>query len=567
MNAFEQIQHAFAQCLIQEFQIPAQIIANSQFDLNPDADKQNFGDINANIAMICAQKLKKNPKILAQEIVTKFQHPFVARIEIAGPGFLNFFLTQAWFATIAQEIFEQQDEFFKNSEKNLDGEARRSKLNAKSGDQVLKPKKINIEFVSANPTGPMHVGHGRNGILGDVLANILKFLNQDVSKEFYINDAGAQIIKLGQSFKIRCLQELGQNISLPEDAYHGQSLIDLAKVCAAEFGKNLEHEPDNFFQNYAKDFMLKELQSTLKNYGILFDVWFSEKNLHDHGKVAQALQKLIATGHTYEHDGAVWLRSTTFGDDKDRVLVKSSGEPTYILPDVAYLIDKFERGFNELIMILGHDHHSYKTRMQVIMQVLGYDQKRLQVILYQLVQIMKDGTPVKMSKRSGNMVTLEEVVEEVGKNVARFFFLNRKADAELHFDLNLALSQSNENPIYYIQYALVRILSIQKKAAEEKTISAKKITEPCSNMEKLLIKKICAFKALITNIASNHQIHLLAHDTSELATLFHQYYNQQRIIDAAAPKETAHRLFIVDLMQQNLKLALFLMGITPMEKM
>lgn len=547
MNAFEQIYEAFATYLMQEMQIPLDIIQNSQFDLNTDTDKQKFGDINSNIAMVCAQKMKKNPRALAQKIIDSFQHPFVDRIEVAGPGFLNFFLTQAWFSSIAHEIGTKKEDFFKEISKTT--------------------KKINIEFVSANPTGPMHVGHGRNGILGDVLANILTFLHNDVTKEFYINDAGAQIIKLGNSFKIRCLQELKETIELPEDAYHGSYLIDLAKICVQQFGTNLEHEPDQFFQTYAKDHMLKQLNTTLENYGILFDVWFSEKSLHDSLKVEAALQKLIATGHTYEHDGALWLRSTTFGDDKDRVLKKSNGEATYILPDVAYLIDKFERGFDEIFMILGHDHHSYKTRMHVIMQVLGYNPEKLVVILYQLVHIMKDGEPVKMSKRSGNMVTLEEVVEEVGKNIARFFFLNRKADAELHFDLNLALTQSNENPMYYIQYAFVRTISIQKKATEEKCTAAKNMTEPCNDIEKLLIKKICALKTLIANIGKNYQIHMLAHFTYELAGLFHQYYNQQRVIDTEHPAQTAHRLYVVALVQQTLQMSFFLMGITPMHKM
>lgn len=547
MNAFEQIQQAFTTQLMQKFHIPLEIIKNSQFDINTDPEKQKFGDINSNIAMICAQKLKKNPRTLAQEIIEKFQHPFVARIELAGPGFLNFFLTQSWYQSIAQEINDQKNNFFK--------------------DPIPVSKKINIEFVSANPTGPMHVGHGRNGILGDSLANILTFLNYDVTKEFYINDAGTQIIKLGNSFKIRCLQELGQGANLPEDAYHGTYLIDLAKVCVAEFGANLQNEPDSFFQTYAKDHMLQNLHQTLENYGIIFDVWFSEKSLHAHGKVQTAIERLIKTGHTYEHDGALWLKSTTFGDDKDRVLKKSNGEITYIGVDVAYLIDKFERGFHELIMILGHDHHSYKTRMNVLMQALGYDPTKLTVILYQLVHIVQDGIPVKMSKRSGNMITLEEVIEEVGKNVARFFFLNRKADAELQFDLNLALSHSNENPIYYIQYALVRTISIQKKASEESFCAAEKITENCHDLETLLLKKICSLKILIANIAHHHQTHLLAHFSYELASLFHQYYNQQRIIDAEKPQKTAHRLYLVNLVQTTLKMSLFLMGITPMQKM
>jgi arginyl-tRNA synthetase len=547
MNVFEQIQHAFAACLIKDFAIPAEMINNSQFELNTDPAKQSFGDINANIAMMYAQKTKKNPRAFAEEIISKFSHPLVDRIEIAGPGFLNFFLKQDWYTKIATQIHEQKSDFFKPNQ--------------------IHAQKINVEFVSANPTGPMHVGHGRNGILGDVLANVLTFLGNDVTKEFYINDAGAQMIKLQKTFQIRCMQELGLSQELPEDAYHGQYLIDLAKVCVAQFGQNLTQEPDSFFQAYAKDHMLKELQTTLENYGIVFDIWFSEKNLHDHGKVTAAIEKLKKTGHTFEDEGALWFRSTTFGDDKDRVLAKANGELTYVAADVAYLIDKIERGFEKIVMVLGHDHHSYKIRLEAIMQALGYDHKNLNVILYQLVHIMKDGQPVKMSKRSGNMVTLEEVVEEVGKNVARYFFLNRKADAELQFDLNLALSQSNENPIYYIQYAFVRTISIQRNASEQSCVTATEITEPCSDMEKILLKKICALKNLIANIGKNHQIHLLAYFTYELASLFHQYYNQQRVIDTAQPKQTAQRLYLVNLVQETLKTSLFLMGITPMQKM
>lgn len=546
MNAFEQIYTAFVHYLTQK-DIPTDIINIMQFEPNADEQKQQFGDINCNIAMICAQKLKQNPRTVAQDIVSNFTHPMIERIEIAGPGFLNFFMTPKWFAQLAQEISTQKDIFFKTTLKNF--------------------SKINIEFVSANPTGPMHVGHGRNGILGDVLGNVLTFLGNDVTKEFYINDAGAQIQKLGTSLKIRCLQQLEQTVSLPEDAYHGSYLVDVAKQCVTEFGKNLEHEPDQFFQTYAKEKMLQQLQQTLQDYGIMFNVWFSEKTLHDHGKVTAAIERLKQSGNTFELDGALWFSSTKFGDDKDRVLKKANGELTYVAADVAYLIDKIERGFEKIIMILGHDHHSYKIRLEAIMQALGYDVSRLHVILYQLVHIIKDGQPVKMSKRTGDMVTLEEVVQEVGKNIARFFFLNRKADAELQFDINLALKQSNENPMFYIQYALVRTISIQHKLKELNISTQPKLHEISEPLEKLLLKKICSLKILIANIAQHHQIHLLAYNTYELASLFHQYYNAQRIIDAQNVPQTEHRLYMVNVVQQSIKTSLFLMGITPMEKM
>lgn len=547
MNSFEELKSDFIKFL-EQINIPQERIADFQFDLNTDGDKLAFGDINCNIAMISAKELQKNPRMIAQDIAQNFTHHLVERIEIAGPGFLNFFLKNDWYQRIAREITTQQQDFFRPLPSQ-------------------QPKKINIEFVSANPTGPMHVGHGRNGILGDVLANVNTFLGQDVTKEFYINDAGAQITKLGNSFKIRCLQQLGHTVELPEDAYHGPYLVDVANDCVQQFSSNLEQEPDQFFQTYAKEHMLKQLHETLENYGILFDVWFSEKNLHDHGKVDEAIKRLIATGHTYEQEGALWFRSTTFGDDKDRVLKKANGELTYVAADVAYLIDKLDRKFDELIMVLGHDHHSYKVRLEAVLQALGYDKKQLTVILYQLVHVLKDGQVVKMSKRTGNMVSLEEVVEEVGKSVARFFFLNRKADAELQFDLNLAVAQSNENPIYYIQYAFVRTLSIQKKANAEGFVQAETLGSSLSDSEKLLLRKICSLKTLIATVGKSHQIHLLAYYTYELATMFHQYYNQQRVLDSEDKEMTGHRLYLVDIIQKTLQTCFFLMGITPLHKM
>lgn len=548
MNSFEQLRDAFNQFLQQELQLPESIVASAQFDLNADPEKALFGDINSNVALIGAKQLQTNPRAIAQKIVQDFRHPFVEKIEIAGPGFLNIFLQQEWFNQICQAIHHEQAQFFVTPAK--------------------PSKKIHVEFVSANPTGPMHVGHGRNGILGDVLARVLSFLNNEVHKEFYINDAGSQITKLGNSFKIRCLQQLGQDVALPEDAYHGTYLIELAETCTQIFGSNLLQEPDSFFQNYAKQHLLQQLQVTLESYGIVFDQWFSEKNLHDHGLIELALQRLQASGHTFEQEGALWFASTHFGDDKDRVLRKANGELTYVAADVAYLIDKLDRGHDELVMVLGHDHHSYKIRLQAIMQALGYDAKRLTVILYQLVHILKDGEPMKMSKRTGNMVTLAEVIQEVGKDVARFFFLYRKADAELQFDIDLALKQSNENPIFYIQYAHVRTVSIYKRAAAENVpLPTSAAIGAVTDQEKLLIKKICLLKYLLPQVAQNHQIHLIAYYTYELAHLFHAYYNQNRIIDAQNLDLTHHRMNIIQMVQTNLKTALLVMGITPMEKM
>jgi len=547
MNSFENLKQAFLIFLKNDLGISQEICNSMQFDINADEQKTAFGDICSNVAMIAAKQLKQNPRVLAQQIVDRFSHPFVTKIEIAGPGFLNFFLKDQWFTTLADEISQNKETFFRSKPE--------------------QDKKIHVEFVSANPTGPMHVGHGRNGILGDVLARILDFLGYTVHKEFYINDAGVQITKLGNSFKIRCYQQLGQSIELPEDAYHGQYLIELAQRCVAQFGSNLLQEHNQFFENYAKEHLLQLLKTTLENYGITFDEWFSEKMLHDHGKVTESLKKLTETGHTFEQDGALWLRSTTFGDDKDRVLKKANGELTYVAADVAYLLDKIERGYDELIMVLGHDHHSYKVRLKAILSAFGFNPDRLTVILYQLVHIIKDGQPVKMSKRTGNMVTLAEVVEEVGKDVARFFFLFRKADAELTFDINLALSQSNENPVYYIQYAHVRTVSVQKKASDAGIDLSKVQLQTLSAEEKMLLKKLYVLKELLPQVAQNHQIHLIAHYSYEVAHLFHAYYNQNRIIDLKNEEQTLHRFAMVNLVQINLKTAMFVMGIVPMEKM
>lgn len=549
MNCFEQIQSSFYSFLEKNLHIEPAIIKKSSFELNCDEEKQSFGDINSNIAMVSAKLLQSNPRQIAQTIIDGFKHEYVEKVEVAGPGFLNIFLTKQWYKVLTQELHEKKEQFFQSG--------------------YSKKEKINVEFVSANPTGPLHIGHGRNGILGDVLATVYQFLQQDTCKEFYINDAGAQITKLGNSFKIRCLQQLGESVELPEDAYHGEYLTELAKTCVQEFGQNIQQKPTLFFETYAKEHMLNMQQETLEKYGIVFHNWFSEKQLHDHNKIESALQRLIDAGHTYEKDNALWFRSTTFGDDKDRVLKKSTGDLTYVSADIAYLIDKFERGFTKLFMILGHDHHSYKTRLHAIMQALGYNPDDLIVILYQLVNVIQDGKPVKMSKRTGRMITLIDIIEEVGKNVSRFFFLNRKADAELDFDINLALEQSSENPIFYIQYAYVRTHSIQRKATTDglQLHTNHQYNQNFSQAEQLILKKICFLKTLLFDIASNHQIHLLAYYSYELATLFHKYYNTHKVIDSTQPELSEQRLQFISLVQQTLQTCFYLMGITPLKKM
>jgi len=324
MNSIEHIKISFFLFLKNQFHLDDVQLARCNFDLNTDPEKSVFGDINSNTAMVLAKDLLKNPRALAQTIIDTFQHPSISKIEIAGPGFLNFFLTEKCFIELAQQIFTDKNNFFKSDDISL--------------------QKINIEFVSANPTGPLHFGHGRNGILGDTIATILEFLGHDVTREFYINDAGAQITKLGNSLRVRYLQALDQTIEMPDDAYHGQYLIDFGQKLATQNGNTLIDGTDEFFQDIAKQKMLAQQKETLQAYGIRFDVWFSEKALKNKVNIQDYIQKLADNGYTYELDGALWFTTTKFGDDKDRVLRKSDGEYTYLAGDLPYLVDKLERG-------------------------------------------------------------------------------------------------------------------------------------------------------------------------------------------------------------------------------
>ncbi len=549
MNNIEQLHHTFNAFLIHTFKVTPTDIEKASFTLNVDEANPQFGDVTTNAAMILAKVFKQNPRPLAQKIKEEFKNPLVATIEIAGPGFVNFTLTQHAFDSIGQEIFKEKVSFFKSPQ--------------------LHTERINIEFVSANPTGPLHFGHGRGGIIGDVLAKVLTFLGHRVIKEFYINDAGAQMHKLGESLKARYQQASGMDTAVAEDGYQGGYLIDLAKELSAEHGKKLLDQPTSFFTAYAKSRLLEQIKKTLADYGISFDVWFSEKTLHENGSIDQALAILQKEGHLYEKDGALWFKSTAFGDDKDRVLRKQSGELTYAAPDIAYMQDKINRGAQHLIYILGHDHHSYATRLAGMLCALGLEKYPLDVILYQLVNIKEDGEQVRMSKRKGNIVVLQDIIDTVGKDVARFFYLNRKADAQLEFDLDLALKHTDENPVYYIQYAYVRTGSILENGAKEESlqnISAKDLVNltPADNF---LLKKIMALKDILLTINSTHHTHILAYYTHELAQAFNRYYNKNRVIDLTNIPLSRARLALVTTMRMTIGLCLELMGLSKPDRM
>jgi arginyl-tRNA synthetase len=552
MNLIEQIQYSFTLFLQATFApLEDTTISAIATTLNVDEAKQEFGDLNSNAAMVLAKHLKQSPRAVAERIVTTFSHPALDRIEIAGPGFLNMFLTKQAFKDLALDLYEAQGNFFKLSPE--------------------EPRHhFNIEFVSANPTGPLHIGHGRGGIIGDVLGNIVTFLGHRATKEFYINDAGVQIYKLGQSLKVRCQQALGIDAELPEEGYRGDYLITLASDCIKEYGESVVTQSDSFFEQYAQTALLAAIKATLTQYGIQFDVWFSETTLHTSGAIDATLTFLADHGNLYEQEGALWFKSTAFGDDKDRVLRKSSGELTYVSADSAYLRNKAERGFDRLIIALGHDHHGYEQRLQALLQALQLTPAvTLAIVFYQLVKMKASGELVRMSKRAGNIVTLEGVIETVGVDVARFFYLHRKADAQLEFDIDLALKKSDENPVYYVQYAYVRTNSILTKAAEEQLFAS--INEhDLANLtehEALLLKKIISLKQLLQTISTTYQTHALTYYVIELAQTFHTYYSKNRVIDKDNVATSRARLLMISILKNSFELSLGLLGISRPQTM
>lgn len=551
MNRFQALQDNFTDYLKKYYSLSDDLAQSINFILNTDPKKAHFGDISSNAALMLGKAQNRNPRELAQAIADNFTSDVVEKIEIAGPGFINFFLTPLFFELVAQDMLEQGNSFFK--------------------PHKLQKKNYSLEFVSANPTGPLHLGHGRGGIIGDVLANILKFNGQNVVKEFYINDAGGQIEKLGTSLKIRCQQQLGLDVQLPEDAYHGEYMVELAKLYLKEFGNDAINQPIEIYGTFAKERLLSHIKTALADYGIHFDVWFSETQLHQTGAVAKMVQKLIDNKLAYVHENAIWFKSTEFGDDKDRVLRRANGIYTYIAADIAYLENKLTRGFDKLIMILGQDHHSYLTRLKAVMQALGHNKEQLDVILYQLVTIKEGDQLLRMSKRAGILLTLKDIIEAVGKDVARFFYLNRKAEAHLDFDIDLALKKDDENPVYYIQYAYVRTNSIVRKASTHDELDSIKSNDiqhlELEDGDLGLIKKLISLKELLSTIAESYQTHLLSYYTLELAQEFHRYYGKYKVVDLDHIGRSRARLALIQLINKTLGLCLNLMSLETPEKM
>ena len=433
-------------------------------------------------------------------------------------------------------------------------------------------EKIQLEYVSANPTGPLHVGHGRGAAVGSALGNLLKAAGYDVEQEYYINDAGNQMNNLARSVNARYLELLGKEIEFPEDGYHGHDIIDTAQRIINKYGDRFlqmgEAERLEEFKTIAYQEKLAALKEDLERFNVRFDVWFSEKTLHEANKIKEACDRLLEKGYMYEQDGALWLKSTAFGDDKDRVVIRDNGVPTYFAADIAYHANKFGRGFDRVINLWGADHHGYIARMKAAMQCMGYQPEQLEILILQMVRLLRDGQEVKMSKRTGQSVTLNELIDEVGTDAARFFFVMRSIDSQLDFDLDLAKKKSNDNPVFYVQYAHARICSIMRQVAEAGiTVQGKGdyklLTEP---VEVDLIKKLGEYPEMLATAAKERAVQQVAHYVYDLAGLFHSAYNQCRILGVNEELQQA-RLAMVMAVGHVVRHALSILGVSAPEKM
>ena len=514
------------------------------------------GDYAANVALILASQAKQNPRKIAQIIQANLsdQENIIEKTQIAGPGFINFFIKDNIWHQALRNIDEQEEKY--------------GCLDIGFG------KKVQVEFVSANPTGPLHIGHARGAVVGDVITNLLTTAGYRISKEYYINDAGNQMNNLGKSVLLRYRELSGEKIEFPETCYRGDYIKDIAgEIIKKEGDKYIhsnEEETISYFTSIAGQTILEEIKVDLKDFGVVFDEYFSEKELYKNNGVANLLDKLQKQGFIYSDGETLWFKATDFGDEKDRVVVRKNGEPTYFAADIAYHQNKFSRGFAMVIDIWGADHHGYMPRLWAGIQALGYDKNALKIILVQLVNLLRGGVPVAMSTRSGEFVTLREVLDEVGRDAARYNFLMRRCDSHLDFDLELAKKQSSENPVYYVQYAHARICSIVRMAQERgitlpvyADIDLSVLNEP---EEKTLIKLLVRYPETIYGAAKSLEPHRITFYLNELAGIFHSYYNKNKVI-SKNDQLTAARLFLVKAVRIVLQNALKILGVSAPEKM
>ena len=528
--------------------------AGAGIDIERPKDK-GHGDLATNLAMLLAGREGKAPRVVAEVVLRHFnpEGTWVDRAEIAGPGFINFHLDRGWLGEVLRQVLREGAAYGRS--------------------RIGGGRRVIVEFVSANPTGPMVVVQARSGAVGDTLGNLLDAAGYQVHREFYVNDAGNQFLVLARTMEVRVRQQLGEALELPEEAYPGEYVGELAREYLERFGAEVLQLPEGERLERLGRFAVERIraghEAALLQYGVRFDRWFSEQSLREAGEPERIVRLLAERGHTYENDGATWFRSTAFGDDKDRVLVKSDGSYTYVVPDIAYHLNKFERGFEQVIDILGPDHHGYVARMRAALRALGRPAEAFEVLIAQHVRLLREGQPVSMSKRAGQFITLSDLLEEAGKDAARFFFLLRSVDSHLDFDLDLARTQTDENPVFYVQYAHARICSILRQEAAQRHLGAlagaqlERLRDPS---EEELSEHLAALPGEVVAAAQHREPHRITRYALDLAGLFHAFYTRCRVLTEDDELSRA-RLALCQGTQIALQNSLGLLGVSAPERM
>lgn len=546
----ETLKQTLADAVVKSGLKATQDVANVVIEIPKDTKN---GDYSSNLAMQLTRELRQNPRQLATKIIENMDlaGAGIERVEIAGPGFINLFMKGDALTSIIGEVLSEGDHF--------------------GCSDFGKQEKYDIEFVSANPTGDLHLGHARGAALGDSICRIMSAAGFDVTREYYINDAGNQINNLAYSLMARYHQAFGIEKEMPDDGYYGKDVIAIAESIKDEIGDRYLHDDSEeayrYFRKVGVEKELEKLRHVLEDFRVHFDVWFSETTLYEENRIEPTLQKLKEGGYTYESEGALWLKTTEFGDDKDRVLVKSSGSYTYLTPDISYHLNKLDRGYNKLVDLLGADHHGYIARMKAAIQALGYNADQLDIDIIQMVRLVRDGVEVKMSKRTGNAITIRDLIDDIGVDAARYFFASKAGSSMFDFDLDLAVSQSNDNPVFYAQYAHARMCSIEEMAKKSGIVRADHFECINSPKEIELMKHINEFRNVVVESAVQRAPHKIATYIQRLATLFHSFYNECKVVDPANLELSSQRLALVTATKITLKNALGLIGVSAPEKM
>ena len=528
------IEKSFAEISINEDDIIIEIPKNT-----------SNGDYATNVALLLSKKLKMNPLEIARSIVDNIKDITVESSEVAPPGFINIHISKSKLFSELNKIITENKNYGKSN--------------------IGLSRKVNIEYVSANPTGTLHIGHGRGATYGDNLSKIMTYCGYDVTREYYINDAGNQMNNLGISIKERYRELCGLDCNLPEDGYHGKEIIAIAKDIYEKYENKVLNESTEYFKQIGLKILLEKIKKDLDSFRVNFDIFTSEQSLYDKGAVENVLNKLKKCNECYINEDALWLKTSSYGDEKDRVLVKSDGSYTYFLPDIAYHNDKINRGYEELIDVLGADHHGYINRLKAALTILGHDSNMLDVKILQMVRLLRDGEEIKISKRTGKTVTLNELIEEVGINAARYFFASKSLDTQMDFDLSLAIKKSNENPVYYIEYANARICSILNNYKEDLSLQDNyhTLNHPLAYN---IINKLMMFTDTVISASNKRAPHIICNYIYELATLFHSYYSSEKFV--TDDKEyTRDRMVLIKAIKIVINNALNLIGIIPREEM